>query len=80
MTTENTVAEATSTAISTEPRVINITKSKLAQFKGLGKDINYIAEYYGISTADTRKVMADAGLSKAKKPEYIINYTNDITV
>lgn len=68
----------------TTPRLVSVNKSTLALFKGLGKDTNYIAEYFNISVNDARKLMEQAGLTKArigknKQPEYTIQYVDDVT-
>lgn len=72
-------SETSGTIVAVTPRRVTIYKSKLAQFKGLGKDINFIATHFGITPTEARKVMADAGLSKAKAPEYTISLVDDIT-
>jgi|688.fasta_scaffold59772_4 hypothetical protein len=82
MTETTPVVEATTT--NTERRVITIKRTQLALFKGLGKDLNFIATHFGITTNEAKNLMEQAGLLVKRKTntstsEYSIQYVDDVT-
>lgn len=66
-----------------EPRVITITKSRLAAFRGLGYTRSQIATEYGVTQQEVYQAMVEFGMVKARTektnlPSYIIQTVNDI--
>lgn len=65
-------------------RVVEIKKSALAQFRGLGLSVAEIANKYGISEKDAKQILVQAGFVKTRgskeveAPAYVITYVNDI--
>lgn len=71
-------------ATETTSKVITIKKTELALFKGLGKDLAYVAQHFGITPIEAKNVMEQAGLLVTRKPKavtptYTIQYVDDFT-
>lgn len=82
MTETTPVVESTTT--NAERKVITIKRTQLALFKGLGKDLPFIAEHFGITITEAKNLMEQAGLLVKRKvatvvPEYTIQYVDDVT-
>ena len=80
---EETSKDEANVTMENSPRVIVITKSRLAALRGLGYTRAQIATEYGITQQEVYQAMVEFGMVKARTekvnlPSYIIETVNDI--
>jgi hypothetical protein len=61
-------------------RQVEIKKSELAMYKGLGQTNAQLAKRYGVSTSEIADALVTFGMVKGKslKKDYQVTYTNDV--
>lgn len=62
-------------------KTITIKKSTVAQYRGVGMNVDFMAERFGVTTKEMNSVLETFGMRKGRskaEPAYVINAVDDM--